>query len=101
MAQFEHMRNFASREGEVMSECLKHIHLDGPLMAQALEPDCENPICQITRKIHAEVLDMTDKTIVEAIISTARGHGITDLYLIDKEFIMTAIKNEMARRQGG
>lgn len=81
-----------------MPEYLKHIHLDGPLMAQALE--CESPIYQITRKIHAEVLDMTDKTIVETVMRTAKECGVTDLYLIDKEFIVTAIKNELERRKG-
>lgn len=53
----------------------------------------------VSRKISAQVMDMTDKVLMGSIISAAREEGVNDLFLIDKEFIITAIKNELARRQ--
>ena len=42
-------------------------------------------------------VDLLDKVIVNAIVNAARENGITDVYLIDKEFILSAIKNELER----
>lgn len=53
----------------------------------------------ITQRILAQVLDMADTEIVNAICKTAASEGVTDLFLIDKDFIMSAIRNEMARRK--
>ena len=46
------------------------------------------------------IADMTDKAIVQCIIDFAIVKGITDLYLIDEEFIKTALMNEVERRKG-
>lgn len=55
---------------------------------------------EYTNKILAEVMDTADKAIVDAIIKEATAQGVNDLFLIDKEFIMSAIKHEMIRRKG-
>ena len=57
--------------------------------------------CKIRKNIVAQIVDMTDKVILETIIEFAKSEGITDLYLLDKEFIKTALVREIARRKGG
>lgn len=56
---------------------------------------------KIREDIAAQIVDMTDKVILEAIIEFAKSAGITDLYLLDKEFVKTALEREIARRKGG
>lgn len=58
-----------------------------------------NHIGTITAGIAARVVEKADDVIVDAIIKEAAAEGVTDLFLIDKEFIITAIKNEMVRRK--
>ena len=48
-------------------------------------------------KISAVVADMTDQAIYEAIITYAKNEGVTDLYLMDKQFVMDAIKEKLER----
>jgi hypothetical protein len=55
---------------------------------------------EIRKNIVAQIVDMTDKVILETIIEFAKSEGITDLYLLDKEFIKTALVREIARRKG-
>lgn len=55
--------------------------------------------CQITKKLVAQVVDMADGVIVNAIIKYATESGATDLFLIDKDFIMSAIKREILYRK--
>lgn len=57
--------------------------------------------CKIRKNIVAQIVDMTDNVILETIIEFAKSEGITDLYLLDKEFIKTALVREIARRKGG
>lgn len=60
----------------------------------------DNNVCgTITQRILAEVTDLANTEIVNAIHRTAVNEGVTDLFLIDKEFIMSAIHHEMARRK--
>ena len=51
--------------------------------------------------IAAQIVDMTDKAVLEAIIEFAKSEGIKDLYLLDKEFVKTALEREVARRKEG
>lgn len=57
--------------------------------------------CKIRKNIVAQIVDMTDKVILEAVIEFAKSEGITDLYLLDKEFVKTALEREIAKRKGG
>ena len=56
---------------------------------------------EVTYELHNEFLvkcvDLLDREIVNAIIDAARENGVTEVYLIDKEFILRAIKNELER----
>lgn len=51
-------------------------------------------------KFQAKMIDMADEAIYSAIIEEAKEAGITDLFLIDREFVLTALTNEMERRVG-
>ena len=55
---------------------------------------------EIRKSIVAQIVDMTDKVILETIIEFAKSEGITDLYLLDKELVKTALEREIARRKG-
>ena len=48
-------------------------------------------------KIMASIVDIKNETIVKAVIDTARSEGIEDLIILDKEFVLRAIKNELER----
>lgn len=49
--------------------------------------------------IAAQVADMTDTVVTETIIHAAADAGITDLYLMDKTFILEAIQEKMEREK--
>jgi hypothetical protein len=57
--------------------------------------------CTYTERIWIKVVDNVDKAILETIIEFAKSEGITDLYLLDKEFVKTALEREFARRKEG
>lgn len=50
---------------------------------------------EVVESICAEVVDLREKAIVSAIVDAARNSGITELILMDKGFILRAIKNEL------
>lgn len=52
----------------------------------------------IHRKIAANCVDMTDEIILRAIIEMAKDEGIQELYLLDKEFVLNALKKALAER---
>ena len=78
---------------------LRHIEISDPL--SDLQFSIDKNIYTITQKIQAQIADLSEKAIVQAIIDFAKEQGYTDLYLIDKEFIMSAILHEIERRKNG
>ena len=44
---------------------------------------------------------MQDKAIFQSAVSYAQREGFTDLYLLDEEFVKTALINEAKRRKEG
>ena len=51
------------------------------------------------QKMYAEVIKATDKLIYQAIINYCREQGFNDLFIIDEEFVKSAIKNEIVREK--
>ena len=51
----------------------------------------------LTHKVAAIVEDTADAAIVAAVIAAAQAEEITDLYLLDKKFIMEAIQEKKER----
>lgn len=58
-----------------------------------------NYIIETSAKLRAAIADLEDEEICRAIMEDAKAAGITDLYLIDKDFIREAILREAARRR--
>lgn len=52
---------------------------------------------RITAKFHAELVDMQDEAIVDAVIKAAEQEEITQLLLLDKRFVLDAIREKMER----
>ena len=75
---------------------LKHIQLNIPKIE--LDLLGENPSARFQTALMAKVADHQDKVLCDAIIKYATDQGYTDLYLIDEEFIRSAIIHEIERR---
>lgn len=75
-----------------MSEKLLHINLK--------RPEFDFEMQSYIAKVYAHVLDMTEEAIVNACIKAAKEAGITDLYLIDKQFLIDALIEKMRREKG-
>lgn len=52
-----------------------------------------------TQRILAHTLDMQEDAIVQACIRTAKDAGITDLFLIDKQFVIDALREKIEREK--
>lgn len=76
------------------NEPMKHLHFD-----RLCSPLEEPPLSYEVAKIAAQVTDLTDRAITEAIIEAATKEGLTDLYLIDKRFIFEAIAEKVEREK--
>lgn len=55
---------------------------------------------RIVCRFKAEVVDMENKAIVDAVIRAAQEDGITTLYMLDKDFILSAIREKLMRDGG-
>lgn len=56
-----------------------------------------NHVDNYAAKVQAAVIDMTDHLLVKAITEEAMAAGYTDLYLMDKTFILDAIREKLDR----
>lgn len=56
-----------------------------------------NHVDNYAAKVQAAVIDMTDHLLVKAITEEAIAAGYTDLYLLDKTFILDAIREKLER----
>lgn len=54
-------------------------------------------IYSFAQKAMAVVAKSTDKMLLDAIMQTAKEKGITDLYVLNEDFIMDAIREKMER----
>lgn len=80
-------------------EPLRWFHIQE--MPQPVEWKEDNPLIQEVRRIQAIAVERAamelDNEICRASIEAAREAGITDLYLLDKQFIAEAIREKMER----
>ncbi len=49
------------------------------------------------QKLMAVCVDKTEENIVEACIACAKEEGITDLYILDRQFVIDALREKKAR----
>lgn len=78
---------------------------NSPLVHYDLEPDfmrydMEGNIMKYVAQIQAKVVDLHEAAIVDAVIAEAKAAGITDLYLLDREFVLSAITEKIIRERG-
>ena len=72
-----------------------HLKLKKPEIS--LEDNGDIQICSVTNNIYAEMISRHETAVYEAIIRGAEEAGITDAYLLDKDFIVAAIKEKLER----
>lgn len=80
-------------------EPFKYVKLANPKLEQHETLWNGMPNYNIKYNIMAKVNNIADKTIYDAIIKYATEQGITDLFLIDEDFVKSALLNEMQRRE--
>lgn len=55
----------------------------------------------MTKKMVVEFAKSTDQALINAIIAKAKAEGVTDLYILDDEFILAAIREKIEREGHG
>lgn len=63
------------------------------------EPKFDFDANTVTQRIYAEAVNMQDEAIVSACIRAAKEAGITDLFLIDRQFVIDALIEKMEREK--
>ena len=76
-----------------MIEPAKHIDFEPP----GIGDECLN----ITRKAMIQCVNMLDYAIVQACIDCAKEEGCTDLYLLDRKFVVDALNEKIGRIECG
>lgn len=74
---------------------LRHYVLNMPLHSH----DIINQTYNIEAKIAAKIVDLAEEAVVQAVLDEARAAGITDLYLMDKKFVIEALKEKFKRER--
>jgi hypothetical protein len=80
-------------------EIVRHIQLPRDYKIKCVDKD-ESVVYQMTHNFRMAVTKSFDEMFIKACIDYAESEGITDLYLINGEFVKTAIENEIKRRKG-
>ena len=58
-------------------------------------------IFTLTRKMAVGFAKSTDQALISAITAKAKAEGVTDLYVLDDEFILAAIREKIEREGRG
>ena len=64
----------------------EHFNMNAP------ELQFEDGIFKMKQKIYAECVDMKEEAILAAIIRAAEKAGVTELFLLDKQFVTDALE---------
>ena len=75
--------------------------LENPMKIDIEEQKDGSAIYSITNKIMAKMSDVTESAIVDAIIDEAIREGVSDLYILNKQFIISAILEKIERDEKG
>lgn len=80
--------------------------LKNPLLFVKLNPEEltysnfeDTPLYTMTEKLVVQAVDRREQAITDEIIRVAKEAGVTELYLLDKQFIVEAIKEKMERER--
>ena len=61
------------------------------------EMSVEDPGFIARRNISVQFANMLDNELMTGIVNLARENGITDLFVLDKKFVLDALKEKMER----
>lgn len=73
----------------------QHIPLSPGLLS--IDDSGEGSFFTMTKKMVVEFAKSTDQALINAIIARAKAEGVTDLYILDDEFILAAIREKIER----
>ena len=62
------------------------------------DPVVDTDEMTVTFHFAAEVCDLADNAIRDAVVDAAQKAGITELYLLDKTFILEAIRDKLREK---
>ena len=63
----------------------------------SIDDSGEGSFFTMTKKMVVEFAKSTDQALINAIIAKAKAEGVTDLYVLDDEFILSAIREKIER----
>jgi hypothetical protein len=72
-------------------------HIEITPFESSIQYDVHSGIYNITRRATAQILDMHESAVVDAVIQCARENNVDDLYLLDKKFVLDALREKMER----
>ena len=61
------------------------------------EMSVEDPGFIVRRNISVQFVNMLDNEFMTEIVNLARENGITDLFVLDKKFVLDALKEKLER----
>lgn len=77
---------------------MQHIQLKPVDIAARIHSDTSNEEFQhITHRMAVQIIDMREKALVDAVIACARENGVNDIWLLDKKFVLDALREKMER----
>lgn len=73
----------------------RHIDLSQTMLEQTLLAD--STVYGFTERAAVAFAKATDEMLLDAIVKKAKENGITDLYVLNEDFILEAIREKMGR----
>lgn len=74
----------------------RHIDLSQTMLEQTLLAD--STVYGFTERAAVAFAKSTDEMLLDAIVKKAKENGITDLYVLNEDFILEAIREKMERK---
>lgn len=82
-----------------MNNSLKNRFVHRTLNQAFTAHDVINQTYTVEVKVAAQVIDMAEDVIVQAVMNAAQEAGVTDLYLMDKRFVIEALVEKANREK--
>lgn len=83
--------------GEIKIEPLKRYHFKDNISFETETLIGGPRVTRAAAQLAARVMEMSDEVIVNACVDAAREAGITDLYMLDKKFVIDALTEKLER----
>ena len=82
-----------------MDYSLKNRFVHRTLSQPICSEDLINQTYTVMAKVAAQVIDMSEDAIVQAVMNAAQEEGVTDLYLMDRRFVIEALIEKANRER--